>query len=61
MKVPAAPQRSSVSALRLLVLEDRLTPSASAWLDLPAIPASPSGAASYIHPEHYRTVAIDAA
>ena len=45
--------------LELLRLEDRTVP--AGWQALSALPASPTGAASYIHPDHYRPIGIDVA
>ena len=43
----------------VLLLEDRLVP--ATWQDLTALPASPTNAPSYIHPDHARPIAIDTA
>lgn len=52
------PTRAS-RRLEMLLLEDRVVP--ASWMDLAALPPSPTGAQSYIRPESYRAVAIDPA
>src|SRR5262245_43139107 len=52
-----APIRKGAFRPDVLRLEDRWVP--AAWQDLAAIPASPTNAPAYLHPDSARPLAID--
>ena len=52
--------RPHSARLTVSLLEDRVVP-AAAWTDLATLPASPTAAAAYLHPQQYRALGIDTA